>query len=128
MRCSSGCLFGGAVVVLGSAGSERAGPVAGIWLVLGLAVLSKGPVALVLAGLTLLASAGDRGPWRPCGDGWRPCRAWASACWCPWPCYAAMLVVKGVRSGTSFFGYHNLQRFSSGRQRRTCSLWWYFCR
>ena len=95
------------------------------WLVLGLAVLAKGPVALVLAALTLALFA-----WRQ-GDGaglWRRLRPWpglllSAAVALPW--YGLELLVEGRPFWDSFFGYHNLQRFSTVVNHHL-QPWWFF--
>ena len=95
------------------------------WLVLGLAVLTKGPVALVLAALTLLGfgalQADLFGLWRCL----RPLKGLLITALVALPWYGAALMVEGAPFWNSFFGYHNLQRFSSvvnGHQ----SPWWFF--
>lgn len=95
------------------------------WLLLGLAVLAKGPVALVLAALTLFGFgwwqrdlAGLRHALRPL-----PGLALSLAVAVPW--YALAWWREGEPFWRSFFGYHNLQRFSSvvnGHQ----APWWFF--
>jgi len=81
-------------------------------------LLSKGPVALVLAGLTpCLGSAETGGPaalWRRLKA---PCRGLGlSLLVCPARYGPAMLVWKGRSvSWDKLLGYHNLQRFSSAR-------------
>jgi 4-amino-4-deoxy-L-arabinose transferase-like glycosyltransferase len=95
------------------------------WLLLGLAVLAKGPVAVVLAALTLALFA-----WRQA--------AVRRLCCClrPWPgllltalvavpWYGLMLLVEGRPYWDSFFGYHNLQRFS-GVVNNHLQPWWFF--
>ena len=95
------------------------------WLVLGLAVLAKGPVAVVLTGLTMLLFSGLRRdlatPWsrlRPL-----PGLAITAAVSLPW--YALELLVEGQPFWDSFFGYHNLQRFTSVVNDHL-QPWWYF--
>jgi 4-amino-4-deoxy-L-arabinose transferase-like glycosyltransferase len=95
------------------------------WLLLGLAVLAKGPVALVLGPLTLLVFAllqGELGlQLRGLRAGVGPALSLAVAA--PW--YAAALVVEGKPFWDSFFGYHNLQRFSSVVNNHL-QPWWFF--
>lgn len=95
------------------------------WIVLGLAVLAKGPVALALAGLTLLGFGLSQ---RRLGSLWRRLRplpglALTALVGLPW--YLAALALEGEAFWTSFFGYHNLQRFTSVVNHHL-QPWWYF--
>jgi 4-amino-4-deoxy-L-arabinose transferase-like glycosyltransferase len=96
-----------------------------IWLLLGLAVLAKGPVAVVLLGLTLLLygwSQGDLGGlWRRL----QPLRGLALTSLVALPWYGAALLVEGEPFWRSFFGYHNLQRFTSVVNNHQ-QPWWFF--
>ena len=96
-----------------------------IWLLLGLAVLAKGPVAVVLLGLTLLLygwSQGDLGGlWRRL----KPIRGLALTSLVALPWYGAALLVEGEPYWRSFFGYHNLQRFTSVVNHHQ-QPWWFF--
>lgn len=95
------------------------------WLMLGLAVLAKGPVAVVLAALTLGLFA-----WRQ-GDAhglWRclrpvPGLLLTAAVALPW--YVLELLVEGRPFWDSFFGYHNLQRFTAVVNHHL-QPWWFF--
>ncbi|CAK6700360.1 glycosyltransferase family 39 protein [Synechococcus sp. CBW1107] len=95
------------------------------WMVLGLAVLAKGPVALVLAGLTLLGFGLSQ---RRLGALWRRLRplpglALTALVALPW--YLAALALEGEAFWTSFFGYHNVQRFTTVVNQHL-QPWWYF--
>jgi 4-amino-4-deoxy-L-arabinose transferase-like glycosyltransferase len=96
-----------------------------IWLLLGLAVLAKGPVAVLLLGLTLLLfgwlQADLAGLWlrlRPL-----PGLAITAALALPW--YCAALLKEGEPFWRSFFGYHNLQRFTAVVNNHQ-QPWWFF--
>ncbi len=95
------------------------------WLLLGLAVLAKGPVAVVLLGLTLLLfgwlQADLGGLWRRL----RPLRGLALTALVAVPWYGAALVVEGEPFWRSFFGYHNLQRFTAVVNNHQAP-WWFF--
>ena len=95
------------------------------WLVLGLAVLAKGPVAVVLAGLTAflfaLLQRDLPGLWAL----WRPWRGLALTAAVALPWYALELLVEGQPYWDSFFGYHNLQRFT-GVVNNHLQPWWFF--
>ena len=82
------------------------------WCFLALAVLSKGPVALVLFALTfglfwLLGAKGGRLQRRL-----RPLAGLALSLGLSVPWFALALLREGKPYWDSFFGYHNLQRFS----------------
>jgi 4-amino-4-deoxy-L-arabinose transferase-like glycosyltransferase len=95
------------------------------WLVLGLAVLTKGPVALVLAALSLVLFA-----WRQAdGTALRRCLRplpgllITAAVALPW--YGLELLVEGQPFWDSFFGYHNVQRFTAVVNNHL-QPWWFF--
>merc|ERR1712185_487988 len=95
------------------------------WVVLGLAVLAKGPVAVVLTGLTLLIFAALRRdpvtPWQRL----RPLQGLLITASVGLPWYAVELLVEGQPFWDSFFGYHNLQRFTSVVNDHL-QPWWFF--
>lgn len=95
------------------------------WLVLGLAVLTKGPVAVVLLGLTLLLFAALQADWRGLVGSLRPLRGLLLTALVALPWYGAALVVEGGPFWRSFFGYHNLQRFTSVVNDHQAP-WWFF--
>ena len=95
------------------------------WLVLGLAVLAKGPVAVLLLGLTLLLFGwlqADLGRlWRRL----RPVPGLALTALVALPWYGLALLVEGQPFWDSFFGYHNLQRFTAVVNNHQAP-WWFF--
>jgi 4-amino-4-deoxy-L-arabinose transferase-like glycosyltransferase len=95
------------------------------WVWLGLAVLAKGPVAVVLLALTLAGFAGlqrdPAGLWRHLRAG----RGLVLSALVALPWYAAALLREGEPLWRSFFGYHNLQRFSSVVNNHQAP-WWFF--
>jgi 4-amino-4-deoxy-L-arabinose transferase-like glycosyltransferase len=95
------------------------------WLALALAVLSKGPVALVLfsltlAGFWLLGAEAQRLRRRL-----RPLRGLALSLMLAAPWYALALWREGQPYWESFFGYHNLQRYTRVVNNHQQG-WWYF--
>ncbi|MFM8259194.1 MAG: ArnT family glycosyltransferase, partial [Vulcanococcus sp.] len=95
------------------------------WLVLGLAVLAEGPVSVVLAALTLALFAWRQGDLAAL---WRCLRPWpglllTAAVALPW--YGLELLVEGRPFFNSFFGYHNLQRFTAVVNHHL-QPWWFF--
>ena len=95
------------------------------WVILGLAVLTKGPVAVVLTGITLLFFGLARrdlvGLWRVL----RPLPGLAITALISLPWYGLELLVEGQPFWDSFFGYHNFQRFTSVVNSHL-QPWWFF--
>jgi 4-amino-4-deoxy-L-arabinose transferase-like glycosyltransferase len=83
------------------------------WLLLGLAVLTKGPVAVVLVGLTLLGFGWLQRDLAGLVRSLRPLRGGLVTLLVAGPWYALALAREGEPFWNSFFGYHNLQRFGS---------------
>jgi 4-amino-4-deoxy-L-arabinose transferase-like glycosyltransferase len=100
-------------------------PVWPVWLLLALAVLAKGPVALLLCGLCWLLFGLLQGDLP---DLLRRLRPWpgvllTAGVALPW--YGAALLVEGQPFVDSFFGYHNLQRFTAVVNDHL-QPWWFF--
>ena len=95
------------------------------WLLLGLAVLTKGPVAVVLAGLTLLLFSALQGEAPALWRRLRPVGGLALTALVSLPWYLLALLREGKPFWESFFGYHNLQRFSTVVNNHL-QPWWYF--
>ena len=95
------------------------------WVALGLATLTKGPVAMVLFGLCW---AGFVLLEQNSSQVWQRLRPWPGALVtvlvaAPW--YLAALWRDGAPFVQSFFGYHNLQRFTEVVNRHA-SPWWFY--
>lgn len=93
--------------------TERAIWVVGIYLGAALAVMTKGPVGLVLPGLTIFLFIVTVGPWKKL---FREIQlGWGILIFCavavPW--YAAMFRLHGAHFWKSFFLHHNIERFTS---------------
>ncbi|MCX5945758.1 MAG: glycosyltransferase family 39 protein [Cyanobacteria bacterium] len=95
------------------------------WLLLGLAMLTKGPVALLLLGLTLTLFAWWQAEARLLIRLWRPLPGLGISAAVALPWYGAELLVEGEPFWRSFFGYHNLQRFTSVVNHHL-QPWWFF--
>ena len=95
------------------------------WIVLGLAVLAKGPVAVVLSGLTLLLFGLLRQQLGLLWQRLRPLPGLLITALISLPWYVAELLVEGQPFWDSFFGYHNLQRFTSVGNDHL-QPWWFF--
>jgi len=95
------------------------------WVLLGLAVLTKGPVAVVLSGITLLLFGLARrqlwGLWCEL----RPLPGLLITALISLPWYGLELLVEGQPFWDSFFGYHNFQRFTSVVNSHL-QPWWFF--
>jgi len=95
------------------------------WLLLGLAVLTKGPVAVVLLGLTLLGFGWLQRDLAGLAHSLRPLRGGLITLLVAGPWYGLALLQEGEPFWNSFFGYHNLQRFSSVVNNHQAP-WWFF--
>jgi 4-amino-4-deoxy-L-arabinose transferase-like glycosyltransferase len=95
------------------------------WPCLGLAVLAKGPVAVVLLTLSLLCFAWLQGNGPELWRRLRPLRGLLIALAISGPWYALALWREGQPFWASFFGYHNLQRFASVVNHHL-QPWWFF--
>ncbi len=95
------------------------------WGVLGLAVLTKGPVALVLLGLTLLLFGWLQRDLGGLAERLRPRAGLLLSLLVALPWYALALVREGRPFWDSFVGYHNLQRFTSVVNHHL-QPWWFF--
>ncbi len=95
------------------------------WTVLALAVLTKGPVAVVLVGLILAGFAWCQRDGRTLIRRLRPLAGLALLTALSLPWYALTLWREGQPYWDSFFGYHNLQRFTSVVNHHL-QPWWYF--
>ena len=96
-----------------------------LWAVLGLAVLTKGPVAVLLLGLTLLLFGWSQGDLAALWRRLKPLPGLALTALVCLPWYGAALLVEGRPFWDSFFGYHNLQRFSQVVNNHQAP-WWFF--
>ena len=95
------------------------------WPAIALATLTKGPVALILCALILSLFAALQGDRRRLVARLHPCRGLLLATLAASPWYLAVLLREGEAYGRSFFGYHNLQRFTRVVNNHQQS-WWYF--
>ena len=95
------------------------------WIVLAFAVLTKGPVAVVLTGITLVLFALIRRDLSGLWTSLRPLQGLVITGLISLPWYAAELLVEGQPFWDSFFGYHNLQRLTSVVNDHL-QPWWFF--
>ncbi len=104
-------------------------PVAGkwwcSWFVLGLAVLTKGPVALVLTAMTYLLFGFAQKDYINIFKRLKPLKGLLITFVVCLPWYIAELFVEGKPFLNSFFGYHNFQRLTSVVNSHS-QPWWFF--
>jgi len=95
------------------------------WLWLGLAVLTKGPVALVLAFGTLASFGWLQRDFAGLQRALAPGRGLALSLAVALPWYFLEWVREGKPFWDSFFGYHNLQRFTQVVNHHA-GPWWFY--
>lgn len=100
-------------------------PWAAPWLLLGLAVLTKGPVAVVLLALMLLLFALLQREGRALRLRLRPLPGLLLTALVALPWYGLALWRDGRAFWDSFVGYHNVQRFTAVVNDHL-EPWWYF--
>jgi len=95
------------------------------WVLLALAVLTKGPVALVLSGLTILFFALFQNNFLGILKILKFRSGFFIVFIISFPWYLIELVIEGKPFLDSFFGYHNLQRYTSVVNSHG-EPWWFF--
>ena len=95
------------------------------WIFLGLAILTKGPVALVLAALTLLSFLFTQKDRKNLIKKIKPKRGLLITVLISLPWYLLELLKEGKPFWDSFFGYHNFQRYTSVVNNHA-EPWWFF--
>lgn len=105
--------------------AAASGPWWPAWLLLALAILTKGPVALCLFALTLLPFAWLQDDLPRLRARLRPVPGLGLCALVALPWYGLALWREGQPYWDSFFGYHNLQRFTSVVNSHL-QPWWFF--
>ncbi len=95
------------------------------WIVLALAVLTKGPVAIFLSGMTLVFFGISEGNLRLLISRIRLIRGLFITAIISLPWYLMELLIEGKPFWDSFFGYHNFQRLLSVVNSHQ-QPWWFF--
>ncbi len=95
------------------------------WIFLSLAVLTKGPVALVLSGLTITFFAFFQNNFLGTLKILRLLPGLFIVFIISFPWYLIELIIEGKPFLDSFFGYHNFQRFTSVVNSHS-EPWWFF--
>ncbi|MDC3167823.1 glycosyltransferase family 39 protein [Prochlorococcus sp. AH-716-D22] len=95
------------------------------WVFLGLAILTKGPVAFILAALTLSSFLFIQKDWKILFDKIKPKRGLLITILISLPWYVLELIKEGKPFWDSFFGYHNFQRYTSVVNNHAEPLWFF---
>ncbi len=95
------------------------------WVVLGLAVLTKGPVAVVLMGIALASFGLQQGKLLLLWKRLRPLPGLCITALISLPWYVSEYLVEGQPFLNSFFGYHNFQRLTTVVNSHH-EPWWFF--
>ncbi len=95
------------------------------WVFLGLAILTKGPVAIVISILTLIIFGSVQNDLDCLRKRIKPLKGLLISISISLPWYLLELFVEGKPFWDSFFGYHNFQRFTSVVNGHM-QPWWFF--
>ncbi len=95
------------------------------WIFLGFAILTKGPVALVIVLLTLLSFIATQKNKINLIKKINPIKGILITSLISLPWYVVVLYKEGIAFWNSFFGYHNLQRYTTVVNNHG-EPWWFF--
>ena len=95
------------------------------WILLGFAILTKGPVAAVIVMLTLTTFLFTQEDWKRLLSKIKPLQGILITFLISSPWYIIVFFKEGQVFLKSFFGYHNLQRFTSVVNNHS-EPWWFF--
>ena len=95
------------------------------WVFLGLAILTKGPVAFVLATLTLTFFLFSQKDWESLLCKINPKKGFIITILISFPWYILELLKEGKPFWDNFFGYHNLQRYTSVVNNHSEPFWFF---
>ncbi len=95
------------------------------WVFLGFAILTKGPVALVLASLTITSFLFSQKDWRILLFKINPKRGFFITILISLPWYVLELIKEGKPFWDNFFGYHNFQRYTSVVNNHSEPFWFF---
>ena len=96
------------------------------WVFLGLAILTKGPVAFVLAALTITSFLFFQRDWKRLLWKLNPKKGFFITVLISLPWYLLELLKEGKPFWDNFFGYHNFQRYTSVVNNHTEPFWFFF--
>ena len=95
------------------------------WLFLSIAILTKGPVALVIILTTLFTFSLTHKNWQRFFFKINPLKGLILTFLISSPWFLIQLSYNGIAFWNSFFGYHNLQRYTSVVNNHSESWWFY---
>ena len=95
------------------------------WVFLGFAILTKGPVALVLATLTITSFLCTQRDWKPLLYKINPKKGFLITILISVPWYVLELIKEGKPFWDNFFGYHNFQRYTSVVNNHSEPFWFF---
>ena len=95
------------------------------WFFLGLAILTKGPVAFIIVALTLFSFLSTQNDWKNLLFRIKPFQGILITLFVSVPWYLVVFMKEGQNFLNTFFGYHNLQRYTSVVNNHS-EPWWFF--
>jgi len=95
------------------------------WVFLGFAILTKGPVAFVLATLTITSFLFIQRDWESLLSKINPSKGFLITILISVPWYILELIKEGKPFWDNFFGYHNFQRYTSVVNNHTEPFWFF---
>ena len=95
------------------------------WFVLSLAILTKGPVAVVIVALTIICFLSTQNNWKNLFFRIKPLQGASITLLISTPWYLIVFLKEGKTFLDSFFGYHNLQRYTSVVNNHS-EPWWFY--
>jgi len=95
------------------------------WVFLGFAILTKGPVAFVLATLTITSFLLSRKDWKQLLWKINPKKGFLITLLISIPWYILELIKEGKPFWDNFFGYHNFQRYTSVVNNHAEPFWFF---
>jgi len=95
------------------------------WVFLGLAILTKGPVAFLLATLTIVSFLLTQNDWERLLRKINPKKGFLITILISVPWYILELIKEGKPFWDNFFGYHNFQRYTSVVNNHAEPFWFF---
>ncbi|WP_373921645.1 ArnT family glycosyltransferase [Prochlorococcus marinus] len=95
------------------------------WVFLGFAILTKGPVAFVLATLTITSFLFSQKDWKSLLCKIYPKKGFFITILISVPWYVLELIKEGKPFWDNFFGYHNFQRYTSVVNNHAEPIWFF---
>ncbi len=95
------------------------------WVFLGFAILTKGPVAFVLATLTIMSFLFTQKNWKTLLNKINVKKGFLITILISVPWYILELIKEGKSFWDNFFGYHNFQRYTSVVNNHTEPFWFF---